>query len=1779
MDDAPYLIKSKLGDSPLPPKDSYFSYESDFISEEQVQAAKDREIKMEQAKQKRQQMISQTQEISSKKPREVPTASTPKVRAFKTTDPNLPPFPQDFSLIYYKTLQWTDVSKNHNKYYVLEYHKGNPSGYRLASHYGRTDDLVKKPGSGQKEYRFYESEEDAENAFAGLINEKTVVKGYRVVELVFSNVGSEKLQSLGKEMHLGTLVEEKETGSEETSKLSGELQGLISLVYQEAASLLSNSIGPAKITAHGIETPLGVVTLAQVEKGEGILQKLYEYFKEGKQQQHVNEIKKLTNEFYTAIPHHIGRSRDAIASSVINSVQDFIQKEELLQLMKDLLTVTAETSHMKMSDLDMKYAALKCKIEHLKRDTQKYIEIHNYIVSSQVGDHVVDIENIYAISREQEAKNFRRDLYNIKQLFHGSRASNIVGLLSRGILMPKLVVSRGGKRTDEGLLGHGIYFGDNITTATKYAAESSQGTRFALICNVALGSSIQYHETKIGLTDTPSGYHSVHGVKGTPDVPSPFTEDEFVIYHPNQQEQAYLVEYKLGRSGSKLLELSTSAEVKRSVLPEGVTKTKFLWESTKKSLAKKNDLKRSYGTSLRNGQENVKKSWVSGILEENALKLEAKEPELNKEEPKVVENDDKKKMPPPSPVKHYHAKAKELEKLEEAKKEESTLATSKTNVFLDAFKSIRHSIGVFGFDKITKNIGVENNRIKKQEDQFRELFVKERQHYKLSDPYLNLLDVFEEPEQFVYSPEYSKNITMVLGKMRNLNPQCSVVEQEEFTRNFEEFTGGVLKGIDWDNILVAGGGVLGPLLNINEETRKKSFADSDIDIFIYGLTPEEATNKMEEIFYVIQSNTNASGEIIRSRNAVTIVGQYPIRHIQIILRIYKSPSEILMGFDIDCCCVGYDGETVWALPRAARAIANKFNMVDLSRRSLTYESRLYKYAKRGFAVAVPGLMRHLINPELYSKRPWQVNGLAKLLLFEHALTNPEGRYEAWKPKGHRLKIYKNDEFIEDRINEFQQNEGRGDSDYSNVFLPWGPQWYTAQIVKELVHRDKSHWANTKKHVVLVGLEAVLSGIPHWIKPDYEHSVVESSDPHSVEGPISWLLENPGTQLLSGSFHPINDENWYDESYLTINSKEEFTQTLNNAAFNGNNSLLRTLLRSNRNKDLSPSDIFKDSQRTPLNHACLLNHEDIFNELLSSSSIVVTDADNHSLHPIHYAAMSGNAAIVDLLLRRGESANVTTPTKWTPLHIAAYYQKKEVVKCLLDYKAKSIENHVDLLAKDNYGRTPLHLAAMGGSVEIVKMIVESEESSVNIKTNEGRLPLEEATVRGNVECSIFLTRQMKKSLSGLEVSEKPEAPLPQPIKTKDKVKKFLNAVQCATIQQIEKMLKNNPTLVSSTDEFRVNAFMLAAQRNSKDIFLYMLNKAPEIVNAKDSKGQTALHHAVRNGASAVVDAIISVIPDNKAKGPSVGKFVVDLECINEYGQTPLYYTFSLLSSFNFPQNIDKTDGLPPSWLKIHLEDIRSKLIKAGASLPDLNYLHKLPDNPPSEYFKLDTNPAFNTKKIDAQVLSKIWKEEQEAEERRKEEEARLLKLITQYQDSKPIQEEEKENKTSLKKRVRFESGTQSPTVPSSPEKVSPFVFPAPSHKPISPPNAVPYSFDSTGLTIDFNYINPANENRFKLPEVAIQPPPNVKPKTLDALEERARNFAKPQTPTSKLARLLVLLNTLHNRNLLTKAEKDALKTLSLKGDDGLVAAFGVYEVDKDETELLDTLRKICHIVYR
>lgn len=192
--------------------------------------------------------------------------------------------------------------------------------------------------------------------------------------------------------------------------------------------------------------------------------------------------------------------------------------------------------------------------------------------------------------------------------------------------------------------------------------------------------------------------------------------------------------------------------------------------------------------------------------------------------------------------------------------------------------------------------------------------------------------------------------------------------------------------VDWDNILVAGGSVLGCLRGLSPVIE----APSDIDIFLYGLTDEELAVRVRVLLAQLYSSLNKalrekrkarqaqrllegeeevkeaqSVQVVKTPNALTliptlvaysvdpkVVTSFPA--VQIITRKYPTKRSIFNSFDVDCCCVGFDGERVWAHPRAQQALVTGVNLVNLAYKNpRSYEHRMLKYAKRGFAILDP----------------------------------------------------------------------------------------------------------------------------------------------------------------------------------------------------------------------------------------------------------------------------------------------------------------------------------------------------------------------------------------------------------------------------------------------------------------------------------------------------------------------------------------------------------------------------------------------------------------------------------------------------------------------------------------------------------------------------------------------------------------------------------------------------------------------------------------------------------
>lgn len=250
------------------------------------------------------------------------------------------------------------------------------------------------------------------------------------------------------------------------------------------------------------------------------------------------------------------------------------------------------------------------------------------------------------------------------------------------------------------------------------------------------------------------------------------------------------------------------------------------------------------------------------------------------------------------------------------------------------------------------------------EAELRKLFAQDKTNPRLRDPYVGLVDVFDAPPDIrttrarvIATPEdMEKSYIMPLDNTsrRKEGAPAMVDSLEEFKKNWAIFSEGSLAQLtDWSNIVVAGGAVQACLAPVPQSAKaskrdlrkhfhSQAFPSSDVDLFLYGLTPEQAEAKMKTIFEAVRDSIPWDVTCIRTKHTISIHSQYPYRAVQIVLRLYQSPAEVLAGFDVDAPCCAFDGSRVYANPRAIVAMMRQCNTVDVTRRLPSYEVRLTK---------------------------------------------------------------------------------------------------------------------------------------------------------------------------------------------------------------------------------------------------------------------------------------------------------------------------------------------------------------------------------------------------------------------------------------------------------------------------------------------------------------------------------------------------------------------------------------------------------------------------------------------------------------------------------------------------------------------------------------------------------------------------------------------------------------------------------------------------------------------
>jgi poly [ADP-ribose] polymerase len=220
--------------------------------------------------------------------------------------------------------------------------------------------------------------------------------------------------------------------------------------------------------------------------------------------------------------------------------------------------------------VDKKYESLKCELVPV--DDEKTLALINKFVKNTHGKthHIkLKVGDVFEIAREGEKDAFetKQDLGNVRLLWHGSRLTNFVGILSQGLRIAPPAAPVSGY-----MFGKGVYFADMVSKSANYChAYLSDGHGLMILCEVALGEMNPKYAADYNAGNLPSGKSSTHGIGrtypkeeefetieidgvqvlvpcGTQEenskVNSSLMYNEFIVYDTAQVRMKYLIRMK-----------------------------------------------------------------------------------------------------------------------------------------------------------------------------------------------------------------------------------------------------------------------------------------------------------------------------------------------------------------------------------------------------------------------------------------------------------------------------------------------------------------------------------------------------------------------------------------------------------------------------------------------------------------------------------------------------------------------------------------------------------------------------------------------------------------------------------------------------------------------------------------------------------------------------------------------------------------------------------------------------------------------------------------------------------------------------------------------------------------------------------------------------------------------------------------------------------------------------------------------------------------------------------
>ena len=238
--------------------------------------------------------------------------------------------------------------------------------------------------------------------------------------------------------------------------------------------------------------PLGKLSRRQLQKAYTVLTNLLQEIKGDKTPA---KILDGSNQFYTLIPHDFGMEKPPLLETeeVITTKTLMLDNLMEIELAYSILKTGDKDEQEERDPLDVHFEKLHTDVDVVDQSSQEYKDIADYVKNTHASTHShysLDVMEVFKISRQGETKRYKpfAKFDNRMLLWHGSRLTNFVGILSQGLRIAPPEAPVTGY-----MFGKGVYFADMVSKSANYCWTSkSNPIGLMLLCEVALGNMSVY---------------------------------------------------------------------------------------------------------------------------------------------------------------------------------------------------------------------------------------------------------------------------------------------------------------------------------------------------------------------------------------------------------------------------------------------------------------------------------------------------------------------------------------------------------------------------------------------------------------------------------------------------------------------------------------------------------------------------------------------------------------------------------------------------------------------------------------------------------------------------------------------------------------------------------------------------------------------------------------------------------------------------------------------------------------------------------------------------------------------------------------------------------------------------------------------------------------------------------------------------------------------------------------------------------------------------------------